>query len=69
LLGRPGTNNSTTTGGPESIEFEKMQHSFEAVKLLDQDEIDAAANLLLEQIEDTEDSDDNEDDTCEMGKI
>lgn len=46
-----------------------MQHSFEAVKLLDQDEIDAAANLLLELIEDTEDSDDDDDITCETGKI
>ena len=45
-----------------------MQNSFETIKLLDQDEIDAAANLLLEQIEDTEDSDDDDDDTCETGK-
>jgi len=65
LLGRPGTSNSTSTAIVHNIEFQKIQHSFEAIKLLDQDEVNAAANLLLDQIDESEDSDDGQDAICD----
>lgn len=42
-----------------------MQNTFETIKLLDdEDEINAAADLLLGQIEESEESDNGEDVTC-----
>jgi len=65
LLGRPGTSKSTVTAGSQDVEFEKMQHSFEAIRSLDQNEIDAAANLLLDHIDESGDSDDGQDAICD----
>ena len=65
LLGRPSTSKSTVTAGLQDVEFEKMQHSFEAIRSLDQHEIDAAANLLLDHIDESEDSDDGQDVICD----
>lgn len=66
LLSKPGTSISRSTASEQNAEFEKMQHSFEAIKLLDRDEIDAAANLLLDHIEASEDSDESEDVICDI---
>ncbi|KAH0284576.1 hypothetical protein M436DRAFT_68180 [Aureobasidium namibiae CBS 147.97] len=65
LSGRSGTSISTSTASVHNIEFQKMQHSFEAIKLLDQDEVNAAANLLLDQIDEPGDSDDGQDAMCD----
>jgi len=65
LLGKLGTSISASTASVHNIEFQMMQHSFEAIKLLDQNEIDAAANLLLDEIDESEDSDDGQDAICD----
>jgi len=65
LLGRSGTSISASTANVHNIEFQKMQHSFEAIRSLDQNEIDAAANLLLDEIDESGDSDDGEDAICD----
>lgn len=65
LLGRPGTSDSITKGSAQNVEFGNMQNTFETIKLLDdEDEINAAADLLLGQIEESEESDNGEDVTC-----
>lgn len=65
LMGKPGTSKSAITAGLQDVRFEKMQHSFKVIRSLDQNEIDAAANLLLDHIDESEDSDDGEDVICD----
>lgn len=64
LLGRPGTSNNTSTANARDATSPKMQH-FKTIKLLDQDEVDAAANLLLNQIRDSDNTNENEDVVCD----
>jgi hypothetical protein len=68
LLAKPSTSTSTSTENAQKID-EKMQQSFKATKLLSQDEIDAAADRLLDQLKDLQDGDHSEDEeehgTCE----
>jgi hypothetical protein len=68
LLVKPSTSTSTSTNNAQKVD-EKMQQSSKTIKLLDQDEIDAAADRLLDQVKSLQDSDDSEDEeeyrTCE----
>jgi len=65
LLGRPSTSKSLTAASAQNVEFEKMQRSFQAIRVLDQDEIEAAADRLLELIGDESSDDQDEDLVCE----
>ena len=65
LLGRPSTSQNLSVASAQNVEFEKMQHSFQAIRVLDQDEIDAAADRLLELIGDESSDDRDEDLVCE----
>jgi hypothetical protein len=60
LLAKPSTSTSTSTENAQKID-EKMQQSFKAIKLLNQDEIDAAADRFLDQLKNLQDDDDSED--------
>jgi hypothetical protein len=68
LVGEPSTGTSMSAASAQKVD-EKMQQSSKAIKLLDQDEIDAAADRLLDQLKSLQDSDDSEDEeehrTCE----
>lgn len=68
LLAKPSPTTDASRTNAQKID-EEMQHSSKAIKLLDQDEINAAADRLLDLIIDLQDSDDSEDEeehrTCE----
>jgi hypothetical protein len=60
LVGESSTGTGMSAASAQKVD-EKMQHSSKTIKLLDQDEIDAAADRLLDQLKSLQDSDDNED--------
>jgi hypothetical protein len=60
LLIKPNTGTSTSAASAQEV-GEKIQKSSAAARLLDQDEIDAAADRLLDLVRDLEDDDDDDD--------
>jgi hypothetical protein len=60
LLDQRTTSTSTPATSAQEDD-EKTQKSFASTKLLDQDEIDAAADRLLDLVKDLQDDDDDED--------
>jgi hypothetical protein len=61
LLDQPNTSTSTSAANAQDDD-EKTQKPSASTRLLDQDEIDAAADRLLDLLEDLEDDDDDDED-------
>jgi hypothetical protein len=59
------TTSTSTSATSAREDDEKTQKSFASTKLLDQDEIDAAADRLLDLVKDLQDDDDDDEDVEE----